>query len=101
MAGGFFVGVCRIELSLPTTQSLKDRRAILQSVTTRMRREFPVSIADLDTQPQHRRAVLGIAAVSNQASHAREVLEAAVRFLEHTRLDAEVGTIDLDVLPVW
>lgn len=101
MGGSFFVGVCRVELSLPTTQSLKDRRAILQSVTTRMRRECSVSVADLDAHPRHNRAALGLAAVSNQASHARELVEAALRFLEHTRLDAEIEAVDLDVLPVW
>ena len=101
MAGSFFVGVCRIEISLPTAQSLKDRRAILQSVTARMRREFSVSVADLDAQPHYGRAVLGLAAVSNQASHARDVVETAARFLENTRLDAEIETIEFDVLPAW
>jgi uncharacterized protein YlxP (DUF503 family) len=80
---------------------LKDRRAIVQSVTTRMRREYAVSVADLDAQPHYSRAALGLAAVSNQAGHARDVVETAVRFLENTRLDAEVDAIEFDVLSAW
>ncbi len=101
MAGRFFVGVCRIELSLPNAQSLKDRRAILQSVTTRMRREYSVSVADLDARPHYSRAVLGLAAVSNQAEHARDMVETAARFLERTRLDAEIDGLEFDVLSAW
>jgi len=101
VAGTLFVGVCRIELSLPTARSLKDRRSLVQSVTTRMRREYGVSVADLDTHPHYSRAVLGVAAVSNQAGHARDVVETAVRFLENTRLDAEIDALDFDVLSAW
>lgn len=100
MAESFFVGVCRIELQLPGARSLKDKRAVVQSATMRLRRQFQVSVAEVEAQDVYRRAVLGLAAVSNQASHAQAVLEAAVRFIEDNRLDAEVSVVEMDVLPV-
>ena len=46
-------------------------------------------------------AVIGLAAVSNNAGHAREVIDAAIRFVERTRLDADIGAVEVDVVQVF
>jgi uncharacterized protein len=93
-----YVGVCRVELDIPAAESIKDKRAVLQSTMVRVRNKFRVSIAEVDAQDHWRTAVLGIAAVSNDAIHARQVLDRVVQFLEHARLDADVGVVDIEIL---
>jgi uncharacterized protein len=93
-----FVAVCRLEVSIPGAFSLKDKRQVLQSMISRVRNQFPVAIAEIEDQELWNVAVLGMAVVSNQGGHAREVLEKAVRFLENSRLDAEIGAVDFDVV---
>ena len=40
-----FIGVGRYEIFIPASESLKDKRAVLRSVTGAVRNKFNVSIA--------------------------------------------------------
>jgi len=84
------VGVCTIELRLPGNSSLKGKRRILKSITTRVSREFNVSIAEVDAQDSWQRAVLGVACVSSSASYAHRQLERVVQWIESSRPDVEL-----------
>jgi uncharacterized protein YlxP (DUF503 family) len=95
-----FVAAARVEIHIPESSSLKDKRRVIQSVSKRLRNEFPVSVAEIEAQEQWGLAVLGLAVVSGSASHAREVLDAALRHAERARLDAEIGAVDIDVIQV-
>ena len=93
-----FVAVCRLDIHIAMASSLKDKRAVVQSAVTRVRSRFPISVAEVGSVGNLSVAVLGLAAVSNEAGHCRHVLEEAVRFIERLRLDAEVGDVEYDVL---
>jgi uncharacterized protein YlxP (DUF503 family) len=94
-----FVAVGRLELHLPVVQTLKQKRAIIQSVATRLRNDFGIAVAEVEHQDNHQIAVLGLAAVSNESSHAEDILRNALRQVESSRLDAEVLSADIDVVP--
>ena len=96
-----FIAVARIEIHIPAAASLKDKRRVLQSVSRRLENEFRVSTAEIEAQEQWSLAVLGIAAVSGNAGHAREVIDAAIRYVDRSRLDAEIGAVDVDVLQAF
>lgn len=81
------VGICTIELRLPGNGSLKGKRSIIKSITSRVSREFNVSIAEVDAQNQWQRAVLGVACVSSSASYAHGQLERIVQWIESNRPD--------------
>jgi len=93
-----FVGVCRLELHIPAARSLKEKRAVVQSVTSRIRNQYRVSIAEIEALDTWNLAVLGIAVVSNEAGHAREVIDHVVSFVDRVRMDAEAGAVDIDVI---
>jgi uncharacterized protein YlxP (DUF503 family) len=93
-----FVAVCRLELDIPAAESLKDKRAVLQSVMARVRNQFHVAIAEVENQEIWNAAVLGISAISNNGAHAREVLDNVVRFIERLRMDADVGAVEFELL---
>lgn len=94
-----FVAVCRVELHIPA-DSLKDKRSVVQSITRRVVNQFRVSIAEVESLQSWNLAVLGIAAVANDGGHAREVVNRVVRFIERARMDADVGAVEFDVIPV-
>lgn len=74
------VGICRIVLSLPWNDSLKGKRSVVKSILERARGRFHVAAAEVDDLDAHRRATLGFAVVSNDARHARSVIDKVVGF---------------------
>lgn len=69
-----FVGVLRIGLHIPHARSLKDKRRVVLKFRDRVRARFDVSIAEVDAQDLHQRAVFGVAVVSGEASVCDSVL---------------------------
>ncbi len=60
------VGVCQIELFVPESGSLKSKRAVLNSLKTRIRNKFNVSVAEVDNNDKWQRISLGISMISNE-----------------------------------
>jgi len=67
------VSVCQIELFLPESGSLKQKRLVLQSLKTRIKQKFNFSIAEVDENDKWQKAVLGLSMVANE----RKILEQA------------------------
>lgn len=76
------VGVCTVELWIPESQSLKDKRQVLHSVKDRLRGKFNLSIAEVDGQDLWQKAVLGMACVANDGTHVEQVLEQALNVIK-------------------
>ncbi len=76
------VGVLRLELSLPGSTSLKDKRRLLQSLLDRLHNDFNVSAAEIDHQDHRRRAVVAVSCVSNESAHANAILSRVLAAVE-------------------
>jgi len=76
------VGVCTLELWIPESQSLKDKRQVVHSVKDRLRGKFNLSIAEVDGQDLWQKAVLGMACVANDGRHVEQVLEQALNVIK-------------------
>ena len=63
---GIIVGLCTVELFIPESQSLKDKRQVLLSLKDRLREKFNLSVAEVDGQDLWQKAVLGLACVANE-----------------------------------
>lgn len=94
-----FVGACKLTLHVPTSASLKDKRQIVRSVLQRLRNQYEVAAAEVDSLDSWQIATLGISYVSNDASHAQTVLEKAARYVEESRPDVDVTEVEIDVQP--
>ena len=70
-----------MELRLPASHSLKDKRATLRPILDGARRRYAVAAAEVDRQDAWQSAVVGMAAVSGSARHARDVLDSVERFV--------------------
>lgn len=76
------VGVCTIELRMREVHSLKGKRQVLKSITSRVKNNFNVAIAEVDYQDKWQRALLGVAVVSTALDHANSILSKVVNFVE-------------------
>lgn len=76
------VGTCRLVLSIPHADSLKDKRSVVRRAVDRARARFNVAIAEVADQDVHRRAVIGLAVVSNDRRHANSMIDEIVSMIE-------------------
>ena len=93
------VSVCQIELRLPENHSLKGKRQVIQSIVTRLRNRFNVSVAEVDNQGLWQIATLGIACVSSHRRHADEILSNVVKFIVQNYPDVELLSSEIETFP--
>lgn len=89
-----FVGVLRVELYMPSTRSLKEKRKEIKSVKERIRNNFNVSVSEIDGNDLWQRAVLGISVTGKDFIHIQKVVDRITEFLERnwSHLILEVST---------
>jgi len=75
------VGLCTVELFIPESQSLKDKRQVLLSLKDRLREKFNLSVAEVDGQDLWQKAVLGLACVANEGRYANQVCDHALNLI--------------------
>ena len=75
------VGVCKVAFSLPGNASLKGKRSIVRRIVDRTRAKFNVAVAEVEDMDSHRRAVIGLTVVSNDARHANSMLDRISTFM--------------------
>ena len=80
-AVGIIVGLCTVELFIPESQSLKDKRQVLLSLKDRLREKFNLSVAEVDGQDLWQKAVLGLACVANEGRYVNQVLDQSLNMI--------------------
>jgi uncharacterized protein YlxP (DUF503 family) len=90
------VGICSIDLRIPGNDSLKGKRSVVRRIKERVKHTFNVSIAEVEDLDLLQRAGLGIAFVSNDASHVHSTLSKVVNFIEHLYM-AEILDYHIEV----
>lgn len=89
-----FIGVCTVELHIPASGSLKNKRHALRSLKDRIRNKFNVSVAEVDDNDLWQKATLAVAAVSNDKAHLNETLD---HLLDMIRSFPEIDLIDYQI----
>lgn len=67
--------------SLPGNASLKGKRSVVRRIVDRTRAKFNVAVAEVEDMDAHRRAVIGLSVVSNDARHANAMLDRISAFM--------------------
>lgn len=76
-----FVLALTVELHLPASRSLKDKRASLRSMIDGARQRFGVAASETGHQDTWQRAELCFVGVAGSAGHASEVIDSVERFV--------------------
>lgn len=70
-----FVGLLEMDLFLPHSRSLKDKRQHVRSLTNQVAKKFNLSVAEAGYQDLWQRSLIGVACVSDEIHQTRTVLE--------------------------
>lgn len=70
-----------MDLHLPQSHSLKDKRGIIRPILDGARNRFQVAAAEVAFQEKWQRALLGFAAVGAADGHPQKVIERVDRFV--------------------
>ncbi len=92
------IGLLTLELYLPLADSLKAKRAVLQSTKARLRRDFNISVCEADAQDEWTRAVLEVVCVSMTAAVAHRQLQHVANLVEGWRLDAQLVDYTIEMV---
>ena len=80
---GIIVGLCTVELFIPGSQSLKDKRQVLLSLKDRLREQFNLSVAEVDGQDLWQKTVLGLACVAYEGRYVNQVCDQALNLIRN------------------
>jgi uncharacterized protein YlxP (DUF503 family) len=76
------VGALTVNLQVPTSTSLKDKRQVVRSLTARLRQTFNVAVAEVGDQDLWQSAIIGVVCVSSDSRHADEMCQKVLRFVD-------------------
>ena len=88
------VGVLQLESAVPDAMSLKDKRRVVKSLKDRIAHGRNVSVAEVGALDEHRRAILGMAMVSNDS---RYVEGALCKLVDFVKMVPQVNLIDYQI----
>lgn len=91
-----FIGVLEVTLSIPWSHSLKEKRMVQKSLTTRLRQRFNVSVAEVGQQELWQRAELAVVCVSGEAGYVSGLLDEVERYIE-AGTEAEIVDITREI----
>ena len=91
------VGILQLQLLIPGSRSLKEKRGVIRSLKARSRNRFNIAIAEVDDQDHWQIATLGIVTVGTDVPICENVLRKFVEFAETYR-EAEVGDYQIEIL---
>jgi len=80
------LGVLRVELHVPSAQSLKDKRSVVKSVKDQLRGRFNVAVAELEANEKWQRASVGIVTVGADQAYTQGLLKQVTEWLREMRV---------------
>lgn len=75
------VGILQLELGIGDAMSLKDKRRVVKSLKDRIAHANNVSVAEVGALDEHRRSIVAVAMVSNDARYVEGALSKIVDFV--------------------
>src|SRR5438045_8990111 len=97
---GVAIGLVRVVLHLPSSNSLKFKRQIVSGLLRRLRQELKVAAAEVGELDRWQLAEIAIATVSGDARQADRVLAAALTYIEAHADGARITDVSTERRPV-
>lgn len=90
------VGLLTLEIHLPYSHSLKEKRAVLRKIRDRLRSRFNIAVAELDHRDVWQTATLGVVSISDSQSLLDAVLRDVLRETEKI-LGDDVASHEIEI----
>ncbi|MBP8164850.1 MAG: DUF503 domain-containing protein [Anaerolineales bacterium] len=85
-----------IHLRLPLCTSLKDKRGRIKPLMSRLRREFNISVAEMDLQDKWDEAIIACAMINSDAVTLRQSLQSVAKWVESNWTDGDVWDMKIE-----
>lgn len=92
------IGILTLHLYIPGCSSLKEKRSRLKPLLVRLHREFNISVAEFDHNDTWQSTTIACAIVSNDANHARRMLQRVEKWIEKTWPDMTIHDARLELI---
>ncbi|MCE5224066.1 DUF503 domain-containing protein [bacterium] len=76
------IGVLTIEILIPNSQSLKDKRHVIQSMIQKMKNQFNVAVAEVESQDLLQRSTLAVVSVNSSQPELNRTMDYVVNWVE-------------------
>jgi uncharacterized protein YlxP (DUF503 family) len=76
------IGILKLSLFIPESQSLKERRMVLHSLKARLRNTFNVALAQIDDEDKWQKADLVVVSVGRDRKNIDSLLCRVVNFVQ-------------------
>ncbi|MCD6319431.1 MAG: DUF503 domain-containing protein [Candidatus Desulfofervidaceae bacterium] len=91
------VGVAQVLLRIPNNHSLKGKRSIIRQIVERLKRQFNISIAEVESQDRWQLIHLGVSQVGIKADAVQASLNKILDFIEGMGL-VEIVDMELEII---
>ena len=78
-----WLAVVRLDLLVPGSRSLKDRRQAVKSLKERLKHRYEVACAEVGSLDSWNRASLGLAAVANEKALLQDLASDLIRYTQN------------------
>jgi len=92
------IGVLTVTLHLPASGSLKGKRQVVAGLLRRVRARYGVAAAEVGERGRWQIAHLAVACVSQDASHADEILAHVLRYIEKESREAQITEVTTELI---
>jgi uncharacterized protein len=93
------IGYGIIQLRIPESGSLKEKRSVLNKILKRAQNEFNISIAQVGDLDRHQYAQIGFALVGNESRYINGKVDHLLRFIDDLHA-AEVLNSKIEIMVV-
>jgi uncharacterized protein YlxP (DUF503 family) len=87
-----------IHLHLPACASLKEKRGRIKPLMARLRREFNVSVAEMDLQDKWSESIIACAMINSDAVVLRQCLQSVAKWVESNWTDGDVIEQKIEIM---
>lgn len=92
-----FIGIIEIDIEIFESNSLKEKRSVVQSLVRRLKSRYNISIAEVSNLDTLNYSTIGISIVSNDRKYIQTNIDKILNFIDNdTRL--EVKNINYEIM---
>ncbi len=88
---------CSLEIHIPYSHSLKEKRSVVRKTTERLRNRFNFAISEIDHQELWQRARVGAVSIGPDAKKLQALAESLVREAERI-LEGDLLSYDIEIM---
>ncbi|QKY69064.1 DUF503 domain-containing protein [Lentibacillus sp. CBA3610] len=84
-----------VECMLYDNHSLKQKRSVIKRITAKLRNDLNVAVTELDYHDLWQRTKLGVVTLSNDKTHAEQVMQTAFKIIDtYTEVERTITDVE-------